>query len=302
MREGRRGRPLLTKGKRMAITADDINNQSFSIERKGYDVDEVDVFLEHVAEEIDGLNNTIASLEKQLEAARASESDSTKVVAKEDLEAKAEEKAEAKVEETAPSVDKEHYENLIAEKDVVIADLTNQLDEKKANDNAISQALIIAQRSADEIVEKANIQANDTIQDARDEATRILNRANNDRQAVIDSIHKLEDDREDAREEYQDILRDFIADATRKLADLGSLAVGEGQDRDDGPLSQDEAAPAQNQGDEAFAAVAGDNADASASFAAVDEGTAAAEPVASVYEKDLSGFGDADDFEFEEID
>ena len=29
---------------------------------------------------------------------------------------------------------------------------------------------------------------------------------------------------------------------------------------------------------------------------------AAATPVASPYEKDLSGFGDADDFEFEEID
>ena len=38
----------------MAITASDIHNQSFSIDRKGYDVDEVDVFLEHVADEIDG--------------------------------------------------------------------------------------------------------------------------------------------------------------------------------------------------------------------------------------------------------
>ena len=36
----------------MAITAADIQNVSFSIDRKGYDVDEVDVFLEHVAAEI----------------------------------------------------------------------------------------------------------------------------------------------------------------------------------------------------------------------------------------------------------
>lgn len=51
----------------MAITAADIHNQSFSIDRKGYDVDEVDVFLEHVADEIDILNDTIAQLQAQLE-------------------------------------------------------------------------------------------------------------------------------------------------------------------------------------------------------------------------------------------
>ena len=39
----------------MAITSAEIHNQSFSIDRKGYDVDEVDVFLEHVADEIDGM-------------------------------------------------------------------------------------------------------------------------------------------------------------------------------------------------------------------------------------------------------
>ncbi len=63
------------------------------------------------------------------------------------------------------------------------------------------------------------------MQDARDEATRILNRANADKQAVIDSIRKLEDDREDVRDEYADILKDFIADASRKLADLGAFAT-----------------------------------------------------------------------------
>ena len=36
----------------MAITSADIQNQSFKIERRGYDVDEVDVFLERVASEM----------------------------------------------------------------------------------------------------------------------------------------------------------------------------------------------------------------------------------------------------------
>ena len=58
----------------MAITSADINNQSFSIDRKGYDVDEVDVFLEHVADEIDYLNDEkdqheASSLERSTAAA-----------------------------------------------------------------------------------------------------------------------------------------------------------------------------------------------------------------------------------------
>ena len=50
----------------MAITSAEIHNQSFSIDRKGYDVDEVDVFLEHVADEIDALNEQIVSLQGQV--------------------------------------------------------------------------------------------------------------------------------------------------------------------------------------------------------------------------------------------
>ena len=57
----------------MAITSSDIQNQSFKIERRGYDVDEVDVFLERVASEIDELNDEIARLRVQVkEAASAS--------------------------------------------------------------------------------------------------------------------------------------------------------------------------------------------------------------------------------------
>ena len=184
----------------MAITASDIHNQSFSIDRKGYDVDEVDVFLEHVADEIDILNDTIAHLQDQLEADRFSGFD----------------------EVAAATVDTSEYDAQLAQKDAIIADLERQLSDKRADDNAIAQALIIAQRSADEILAKANANATETIQDARDEAQRIIDRANTDRQDVIDAIRKLQDDREDAREEYADLLKDIISDASRKLADIGA--------------------------------------------------------------------------------
>ena len=56
----------------MAITSTEAQNQSFKIERRGYDVDEVDVFLERVSTEIDALNNEVAQLRSQLKEARRS--------------------------------------------------------------------------------------------------------------------------------------------------------------------------------------------------------------------------------------
>lgn len=183
----------------MAITAAEIHNMSFSIDRKGYDVDEVDVFLEHVADEIDAMNNQIAQLEGQLDD-RFDGFDTP-----------------AHIEPVQAGVS----DQVLAEKDARIAELERQLEAKKADDNAIAQALIIAQRSADEIMANANAQAAGTIQDAKDEAQRILDRVENEKQEVLDAIKKLEDDREDARDEYQDLLKDFISDATRKLAEIG---------------------------------------------------------------------------------
>ena len=195
----------------MAITSAEIHNQSFSIDRKGYDVDEVDVFLEHVADEIDDLNNQIADLQDQLNDSRF---DGFDTPAKPIEEAPAAAPAPA----SAPAQD---FSQELDEANARIRELESQLEEKQADGNAIAQALIIAQRSADEILAKANNTAAETIQDAKDEAQRIIDRANNDKQDVIDAIRKLEDDREDAREEYQELLTDFINDASRKLAEIG---------------------------------------------------------------------------------
>ena len=273
------------KGYEMAITSAEIHNQSFSIDSKGYDVDEVDVFLEHVADEIDALNEQIASLQGQV---------SDDAFAGFDRPAVIEEEEPAQPEPTpapaAPAID----ESVLAEKDARIAELERQLEAKKADDNAIAQALIIAQRSADEILAKANNTAAETIQDAKDEAQRIIDRANNDKQDVIDAIRKLEDDREDAREEYQELLTDFINDASRKLAEIGggsqaSVAAAHYADTTDAtaqvqvPMNAEPVAYSTPQ--------------------TGNVAVAAATPMPSAVEKDLSGFGDADDdFSFDELD
>lgn len=268
----------------MAITSAEIHNQSFSIDRKGYDVDEVDVFLEHVADEIDGMNAQIAQLENQLDDRKFEGFDTP-----------------ARVEAPVVVTD----DAALAEKDARIADLERQLEAKKADDNAIAQALIIAQRSADEIISNANATAASTINDAEDEAKRIVDKAEAEKQKVLDAIKKLEDDREDAREDYQELLTDFIADATRKLAEIGGeiptpslpasahARVAETTVEATGRVMT---SPAQ----------APINVDGTAAYAMPQTGAvsvAPATPTPSRVEKDLSGFGDADDaFEFEEID
>ncbi|EOS50524.1 DivIVA domain-containing protein [Adlercreutzia caecimuris] len=276
----------------MAITASDIHNQSFSIDRKGYDVDEVDVFLEHVADEIDILNDTIAQLQAQLEEDRFSGFDAPAA------------STVAITETVAASVDTAEYDAQLAQKDAIIADLERQLNDKRADDNAIAQALIIAQRSADEILAKANANATETIQDARDEAQRIIDRANTDRQDVIDAIRKLQDDREDAREEYADLLKDIISDASRKLADIGANVPAAAAAAGDGEYDVAAGLTGNFEIDEYVApsSYVTPAAPAAAPAASAGIAVAAATPVASAYEKDLSGFGDADDFEFEEID
>ena len=272
----------------MAITSAEIHNQSFSIDRKGYDVDEVDVFLEHVADEIDGMNAQIVQLENQLDDRKFDGFDTpARTVA-------------------APAV---VDGAVLAEKDERIADLERQLEAKKADDNAIAQALIIAQRSADEIISNANAQSAATIKDAEEEAQRIVDKAENEKQKVLDAIKKLEDDREDAREEYQDLLTDFISDATRKLAEIGGSMPASGSVLPASAHARVEspAEAAASTGRVAMPVQAPINRDGAGAYTTPQAATGAviapATPRPSGVEKDLSGFGDADDaFEFEEID
>ena len=301
----------------MAITSAEIHNQSFSIDRKGYDVDEVDVFLEHVADEIDGLNQQIASLQSQIGEDTFAGFDRPATFDDEVFDEPEPEHAAEQDDQPADSIDPAilaEKDAAIAERDARIAELEKQLESKKADGNAIAQALIIAQRSADEILANAKADAAATIKDAEDEADRILDKAENDRQKVIDAIHKLEDDR--------DLLNDFITDATRKLAEIGEKApkaagaLASGQHGryathvDSEPVVKEAAATAPQapltvDGSDAYddAPAIPAAVPAAAVTAASPAVTGSVAPVASSVEKDFSGFGDAaDDFEIDDLD
>ncbi len=268
----------------MALTSDDVNNQSFSIERKGYNVDEVDAFLERVASDLDELHANIAQLESQLADAQAQPAAMTS------------------------SQGGEYSQRDIDERDARIAQLEKQVAEHHAEDNAIAQALIIAQRSADEILANANGAAETTRQDATDEAQRILDKANAEKQRVLDQIKKLEDDREAARDRFSDMLTDFIGNSQDILSDLQAGKAG--GNRASHVLTAPRkvmtalapapapapAAPVPSTPEEVVATYTTPNVTSSSVVAP-------AAPKPSKVEKDFSGFGDTDDgFEFDDVD
>ena len=250
----------------MAITAEDIHRQSFKIERRGYDVDEVDVFLERVASEIDEMNETIAALRGQLAEAQ---------------------NAASAAPAAAPATDMSSVE-----KDARIAELEAKLHEQRAEDNAIAQALIIAQKTGDEIVSKAKAEAEQTRINAEEEAARILDKANKEKQKVIDRINELNVSREAVRNQYQDLLKDFISSATKRLTEIGGDPTADFAIPDASDVAESAAASWKPSSPTAVYTTPTVGAPASA--------PAIPTPMAS---KDFSGYGATDDsISFDEID
>jgi cell division initiation protein len=280
----------------MAITSGDIHNQSFSIDRKGYNVDEVDVFLEHVANEIDLLNEQIDQLSSQVNDLGAA------------LQQREEELAAA---QSAPAAPAEESTPLPAnatpdEKDERIAELERKLEERKLDDNAIAKALITAQRSGEEVIAKAKSDAEVMRRDAEEEARRILAKANGEKQRILESIDSLQKDREDVRAEYQTLLRGFINSATKTLSEIGGESIAVSSYAGDSSLGFSEAEESTGRvAARAQAPVRREVSSAVATYTTPQVNSTVVSPATprpSKIEKDLSGYGDADDnFEFEDV-
>lgn len=276
----------------MAITSTDIQEQSFKIERRGYDVDEVDVFLERVANEIDALNKEVSSLQSQV------------VEAKRAAQKAAATPAPTPASSANNSADVASLRATIAQKDALISDLEAQVRERKNEDAAIAQALIVAQRTGDELVANAKADAEQTRMSAEEEARRILDKAGAEKQRVIDSINELNESRAEIRIEYQEMLKEFISSTTKRLAEIGGDTTM--------PPMFVSAEVVEEQ--PTFSASGASYASAASSWSPSPTATyttptvssvvsTPATPKPSVASKDLSGYGDADDtFAFDEID
>ena len=256
----------------MALTSKDVNEVSFNVDRKGYNIDEVDEFLETVAASFDELAAQIDNLTGRLRAA-------------EEHAAAAPASVDGEVVTVAQLEERENR----------IAELEAQVAEQRADDSAISQALIVAQRSADEIVANANKAAENTKRDAEEEAQRILDKANAEKARVLEEIRKLEVDREESRDKFSELLNDFIASSETILSELDAGARrGSARTKFAAESGSDET---------------GEMVEVSQSVTAtyttptVSGVSAPATPTPSKIEKDFSGFGDTDDgFDTDDLD
>ena len=215
----------------MAITMQDIQDEGFEHALRGYDVGQVDVFLERVANEVDAMNKQIADLESQLKEAK----DELAKTRGELAEANAEALASPDELEQANLVERELRSELevvkerlaaatarAEEAEAKIEPMQERLEEKKSLDNAIAEAFIAAQRSAAQIKEDARIEGDRIYRESEAKAREFI-RESLAKKAAIDKA--LSEYSQKFREQYLDMLERFTAHAKEEFSNLANQGV-----------------------------------------------------------------------------
>ena len=175
----------------MAITPADIQAQTFSEAKRGYDPGEVDVFLERLASEVDAMLNKIVDLKTRLTATE------------QELAAAQAQAQVAPVAAPAPVANPEYT----------------------ATASQISAALIAAQQSADNIVAEARENADRIRTEADAKAREVIRQALAEKQNELAEIDRLKASREEFKAEYLKLIQHFMDDAQNEFpADLLSSA------------------------------------------------------------------------------
>ena len=180
----------------MAITPADIEQQTFSPSKHGYDTEEVDAFLEQMASEVDAMIQKIADLKGRLTSTEQQLSAAQAQIAS--LE-------ENPVLPAAP-----------APAPAPAADLS-------ASERQISQVLIVAQQSADKLLSEARDNADKIRTDAETKAREVIRQALAEKQNELDEIDRLKASREEFRGEYKKLLQHFMDDAEAVFPAQSSL-------------------------------------------------------------------------------
>ncbi len=180
----------------MAITPADIQAQTFSEAKRGYDPAEVDVFLEQLASEVDAMLSKIVDLKNRLTATEHELADAQAQLAAQP--------AAAPVVAAAPQHD------------------------FSATERQISAALISAQQTADTIVADAQQNAQRICDEADAKARDVIRQALQEKQNELAEIDRLKASREEFKNEYLKLIQHFMDDAQNSFPSdlLSSAPVG----------------------------------------------------------------------------
>ena len=171
----------------MAITPADIQAQTFSEAKRGYDPAEVDVFLEQVSAEVDAMLAKIVDLKGRLTNAEQQLADTQAQLAQ----------AQAAPAPAAP--------------------VQPAVPEYSASERQISAALIAAQKTADTIVADANDSAERIKSEADAKAREVIRQALAEKQTELEEIDRLKASREQFKSEYLKLIQHFMDDAQNEF-------------------------------------------------------------------------------------
>lgn len=184
----------------MAITAKEIQEQGFEHSRKGYDVEEVDIFLEHVAQEVDNLNRQNSELRVRLAEAQ----EATQIA--------------APVVDSNPSLSVE-----LAEAQAQISELKTKLNEKSADSDAIAAAIISAQKSADKIRQDARDDAKRVFDEAESKSREVIREAIERKKKTLAELERLKSTRERFQNEYFNMVKKFEEAGSARFAESDDI-------------------------------------------------------------------------------
>ncbi len=205
----------------MSITASEIREVGFEHSRRGYDVEQVDAFLEKAAVGVEeltaenkNLQDKVSDLEEEKDVSKETGADPAEL---EREKARADEAEAARDEALARASEAERRLQAAQGK---IDKLQQQLDNSNGNDDVISRAFISAQRSADALMEEARSEGERIYRESESKARELIRQALETKQNIFLEIDQLETSCAKFRKDYQKMLARFQAEADSEFADV----------------------------------------------------------------------------------
>lgn len=198
------------------LTTADVEQKTFSTALRGYDLDEVDDFLDEIV-------TTIRALNEQLDEARAA-ADASAVVAP------APTAEPAAIVEPEPAIEPETELEAAPEPESIVEAPVREIDE-----SAIGRALIAAQTAADRLLEDARGEAGKIVEEAQSEADSWSAERDAKRRAAEAEIARLTDRVASIRSE----LALLAGEVAGKLDEMDSV-INEGVETDVAPRGDGE--------------------------------------------------------------